>query len=407
MGNTGGVLYVRDNAAYKQIRSGDFSGAFMFTNKCSFSAPLIVLPDQANSGTPLFDNGLTGGLSNASGICFGDYCTSVWVVGLHVTNGNFTMMYSASNHCTDVVLYKCESDNYRSAGSNAAGFRYDHSTRTLADKCYFHEIYSTDGGHTANDYPAVASGFHEGAEAFHAKDARFTRCEFDLCEYGVFQKQPPASGNSVDVSHCLFKRFQRSTSAGGAPIALLVAGEGGPAVVNALVRYSVHEGNLETDGTSTAFVYMNPDGGNQSTTVDVYHNVARNNGGGIHFAHAEYARCWNNISEDAGGPEITLQAPYGSGVVTELLYSDYNLYVRSPLQWRTHYGGGTVLYESLAAWQGASDTYLPNQPDLNSTTTNTTPSYTDANGYDYRATTSAGRGGRQIGVGQEPVGRAV
>ena len=59
----------------------------------------------------------------------------------------------------------------------------------------------------------------------------------------------------MDVSHCLFRRFQRNPGGGGGPIAYEVAGNGSPAMFNAVVRYNAHEGALETAVTSGAFVY--------------------------------------------------------------------------------------------------------------------------------------------------------
>jgi hypothetical protein len=400
MGNSGGVLYVRSAGGdYRDQSVGpDQTGAFQFGNNCVPGSPLIVIADPANASVPLFDNGSDGsGYSAYSGIAFGaPGPDSIWLVGLHVTNGNITTQTTSTTNADDIVIWRCEVDNYKQLGSNTAGIRFDGMRRGIFQDCFIHNIYSREPG-ASNVFDSVPLGVHEGLQSFEAQNCAAVHCKFDVLEFGAFEKDAsPVDSNSLDVSHCLFLRVK-------GPVSYQVQGAGEAPMRRALVRYNVYEGDAlnSTQRATSSFVYGEKNEANaQSRYLDVYGNVSRQAHGFLFIRQIDQARYFNNVIEDSSDAQFLADNP-ASGV-SQLQYADYNLYVSGTTQWRVRYN---VAYNSMGAWRAINDPpWVVNAPDLNSSTTSTTPGYTNVAINDYRWQGPTGRGGRYIGVGNERVG---
>ena len=402
---SGGFLYVRNNASYKELISGDYVGMGMIGYVGTAATPLIILPDPDNvGGLPVCDNGETANLSNAQGICIAPGAAYVWICGWEVTHGNITTMYSASSKAVGCVILANEIHDYKINGSNGAGIRFDHTSGLIMQDNYPHDIYSTEGGNS-NEYTAVASSFHEGAEAFNADTWTFSCNTVDEVEFGFFQKDPPDSSlpNGV-VKGNLFKKFQKNSSAAGSPIALLVAGGESPGVNKVAICYNVHAGDLETGTRKSAeMIYLHPDSGvEQSQYVDIWNNVSIGGEGLLNMSDTIHVRTWNNIVQSATSNIIKIADPQ-SGNLSKLELSDYHYLVGGTQSFRTHYVSATVTY-TFANWKLAttgSDNYLSNSnPDTHSTSTSTPPSYADQANFNYSWLGAVGLAGQYIGVGE-------
>lgn len=391
MGSGGGVIYHR-GGTYRDLSAGpDYGGGYQLNGQNAVTNPLILMPYPGEQA--IIDNG--NDLNHMGSICFGNRTHYNWLIGLHATNGNITTQYSSTLYSIGNVLWKCESDNIkRGVESNVANFRYDWMGDTIAQDCYFHDCYSLEGG-SSNAFNSYPSGVYSNCEAFKSYGCHFTQCKFDVGQFGVFSKDAdPGLRAAVDVTNNLFLRAK------DAAVSYQIQGGGSPPTRKGIVAYNAYEGAASSGrGVTPSFIYIATDGASaQSSYLDVFGNVSRLHNRFISMNNMDHVRYWNNICEDSVECEFLADNP--STYTNSLEYADGNEYVRGSKIWRLHYNQAKT---SLAAWRAVSDAQVANAPDLNSTTTNTTPSYTNAASYDYRRAGATNRG-QYIGNGNLPVG---
>lgn len=412
---TCGVLYVSNaTGTYQDTSTGDdANGAFQFANNCTPANPLVVINDPSNSGPATFDNGLTPvvdsgttvNVSVASAIAFSNSSNSVWVVGVNGNNGDVAWQLTSGTFSNNEVLWKMDIGNYFVVGSNAAAVRYEYTDGLIAQDLYLHNIYSRETYHS-NPFDAQPFGLKEGAITFHGQNAAFVQCTSYIVEFGIFQKQAPSdpAQHSADVEANYFYDTGPNSVNGGAGVSYQIAGGGSPPMFNGIVRYSAIDNSASPNPLHGALVYNTFVTGvtGQSSYFDVYNNTSIGTDNFSQVDDTNFVRYWNNISQDETNFQIAV-AGEDSGLVSSLLWADYDYYVRPTYTWKVTPTSGN--YTSLSFWQGASTgVNLINPPDVHSTTTSSTPGYTNQSGKDLRWTNTLGQFGRSLGVGNALVG---
>lgn len=413
---TCGVLYVRSaTGSFQDTHSGpDSNGAFQFANNCTPANPLVVLSDPDNSSTPLFDNGLTSvvdsgttvNVSAASAIAFSNSSNSVWLAGLNATHGDVAWQLTSGTFSNNEVLWKMDIGNHFVLGSNAAAVRYEYTDGLIAQDLTLHNVYSRETFHS-NPFDSQPFGLKEGAITFHGQNAAFVQCISYVVEFGIFQKQAPAdpAQHSADIEASYFYNTGPNSTNGGAAISFQIAGAGSPPFFNGIVRYNTIDNSASANPLHGALVFNTLVDGpvtGQSSYFDVYNNTSIGTDNFSQVDNTNFVRYWNNISEDETNFQIAV-AGQDSGLISSLLWADYNYYVRPTYAWKVIPTSGN--YTSLSLWQGASTSVnLVSPPDIHATSTSTTPSYANTASHNYSWANTLGQFGRPVGVGIALVG---